>query len=158
MIATLLALTLATASETAVEYDCQTEKQLLMRSDKGKWSNSAIDVARQDRETFRYKFVVTNGSDGRRTVIHNPGILDAIGLGGTYTASDIAQGQFAFATQKASNCLFTELACGALVEISDIDDSRASFSITPMGSVKMENGRREIMQMVMLGTCRKSKS
>jgi hypothetical protein len=158
MIGTLLALTLATVSETAVEYDCQTEKQLLMRSDKGKWAYSAIDVARQDRETFRYKFSVINDTDGRRSVTHKPGILDAIGLGGTYEATNIAQGQFAFATQKASNCLFTELACGALVEISDIDDKRASFSVTPMGSVKMEDGRREIMQMVMLGTCKKSKS
>ena len=147
---------LALSSGNPVSYDCQAEQQILVMSDKGDWSYSGDAVDRESRETFRWMFVVSRGPDGTTSVSHAPSIIDALGVGGTYTATEIAPGQFAFATTKDENCLMTELGCGALVEISDIDDRNASFSISPMGSVKMEDGRREIMQLIMVGTCKKS--
>ena len=155
MIALSLLLSVAALVDPPVQYDCQAEKQLVLQSDQGDWNYSAGDVDPQQREVFRWTFVAAKSTDGAITVTHDPGILDALGLGGTYKARVIAPGQFAFATEKAQNCLFTELACGALVEISDIDEDSASFSLVPMGSVKMQDGSREILQFVMLGTCQK---
>lgn len=146
----------AASGEPSVAYDCQAEKQILLMTDNGEWSYSANDIDRANKDTFRWTFVTSNQADGSMSVAHDPGVLDMIGLGGTYDATVIAPGQFAFATKKDQNCLFTELACGALVEISDIDDRKASFSLVPMGSTKTDDDRREIFQLVMLGTCKKS--
>jgi len=157
MIGTLL-LSLAAVSDAPVSYDCQAEKQIVVQSKKGDWNYSAGDVSKDSRETFRYAFDVVETAEGSLSVTHAPGIVDALGLGGTYEVTKIAPGQFAFATRKASNCLFTELACGALVEISDIDEKKASFSLVPMGSVKTQGDNREILQLIMLGTCKKSRS
>tara|TARA_B100000678_G_C17914625_1_gene384757 strand:- start:59 stop:541 length:483 start_codon:yes stop_codon:yes gene_type:complete len=158
MINLFLLAALATFDGGAVRYDCQAEKQLLMQSNSGDWSFSAQTVDRDQREMFSWTFDAVRGEDGSLTVVHEPGILDALGVGGEYEAVDIAPGQFAFSTRKESNCLLTELGCGALVEISDIGQKRASFTITPMGSIKMQDGSREILQMVMLGTCQKSEA
>ncbi|MXO90344.1 hypothetical protein [Pontixanthobacter aquaemixtae] len=149
---------LATTSGHSTTYDCQAEKQLVLMSDKGEWNYSASDVDKDSRDTFRWTFVATRAANGAITVSHDPGILDAVGVGGDYPAMSLAPGQFAFSTNKSENCLFTELGCGALVEISDIDKRKASFSLTPMGSVIMEDERREILQLIMLGTCKKSES
>lgn len=148
-------LALAVSNGQAVSYDCQAEKQLILMSDNGEWSYNAGDVEKSQRDTFRWKFLVSQGDGDTLIVSHDPGILDAIGLGGTYPVTAIAPGQFAFSTTKESNCLFTEFSCGALVEISDIDDRKASFSLVPMGSLIKEDESREIFQMVMLGTCKK---
>lgn len=149
-------LAIAVPNGQAVSYDCQAEKQLILMSDNGQWSYNAGDVEKSQRETFQWNFLVSQSENDTLTVSHDPGILDAIGLGGTYPATAIAPGQFAFATTKESNCLFTELSCGGLVEISEIDDQKASFSLVPMGSVANEDGTREIFQLVLLGTCKKT--
>ncbi|NMW31503.1 hypothetical protein HKD42_05475 [Altererythrobacter sp. RZ02] len=147
----------ASLAGAGIEYDCTAEKRVLLMSDESDWSYSADKVTREEQETFRWTFVTSRSEDGSLLVSHDPGILDALGLGGQYLATEIAPRQFAFATRKDSNCLFTEEACGALVQISDFSEKKASFSIVPMGSVLKENGDRENFQMVMLGTCKKSK-
>ena len=157
MIGAALILASVLAGSAPVEYDCVAEKQILLMSDEGKWSYNAGDVARDQRDVFKWKFIVRPGDEeGSLTVSHDPGIMDAVGVGGEYDAIPLAPGQFAFSTSKEGNCLFTELGCGAMVEISDINAKKASFSLVPMGSVKQQDDTREIFQMVMLGTCKKA--
>ena len=138
-----------------VEYDCQAEKQLVLMSDNSKWNYNASDIDKDNRAVFRWKFVLERQGE-QSTISHETGILDAVGVAGSYEPVWIAPGQFAFATSKGQNCLFTEQACGALIEISDTSDTKASFSLVPMGSVKKEDGSREIFQIVMLGNCKRS--
>lgn len=149
-------LAFAMAAPVSVEYDCQADKQIVLMSKGTKWNYNSGDVDTANREVFSWKFVTQKSENAPLTVSHNPGILDAVGVGGTYETIQIAPGQFAFATKKDRNCLFTELACGALVEISDINKSKAIFSLVPVGSVEQEDGSRDILQMVMLGSCKRT--
>ena len=153
MIATLMAIATAVS---ATSYDCVAEQQVALVSEGDNWSSNSQRVSRDQSETFSWTFVVTRDEDGAIRVEHDPGILDALGLGGQYDAFSIAEGQFAFSTFKGRNCMLTELACGTLVEISDINDREAIFSITPTGSIRQNDGSREVFQLIMLGTCSKT--
>lgn len=151
----LLALFLAPIAQgTVVEYDCVAEKQSVVMSDGTEWLQNSSEVDEASRETFSYTFVATTALDGTINVSHNPA-LDIVGLKGEYTAVPLAPGQFAFSSYKPENCLFTELACTSLIEISDVNEDSAVFTLTTAGSVRNEDGTRSVLQMMFLGTCKK---
>lgn len=152
----IIALAFFAAVMPATSYDCTAERQLAVTTRGDEWRTNSQPVGRAERETFSWTFLLMETDDGTQRISHEAGILDAMGLAGEHEVIQLAEGQFAFTTTKERNCLFTEQSCAALVEISDIDDETAMFSITPAGSVRQSDGTREIFQMIMLGSCTKT--
>ena len=137
-----------------VQYDCAAEQQVGLISKGKSWSSSADKLDRESRDSFKWRFLVTSYDDGSRKAKHEAGVLDALGVAGEYDVVPLAEGQIAFTTRKDRNCIYTEQGCAALVEISDIDAGNAVFSLTPAGSLN-DQGRRGVMQIIMLGTCKR---
>ena len=150
----LFAIVLAAAAG-AIQYDCTAEQQVGVTSSGNSWSVNQSEVDSGQREIFSWTFIVKPQADGSRTVSHQAGVMDALGLAGEYPLVPLADGQFAFSSTKARNCIFTEEACSALVEISDVDNRNSIFTLTPTGSVRREDGTREIMQIVFMGRCKR---
>ena len=142
------------ADGSGIRYDCTLERQIMLVSNGGEWSQTPQAIPELDSE--QWKFSVETDRSGKRAVVrYEP---DMMQLSGTHDLVWLAPGQFAFTPAFGGPCLFTEKACVALVEVSDVDESKALVSVAPAGSVlEPDSGRRNVLQMISLGSCRRTK-
>jgi len=139
---------------SAVRYDCVLDRRVVLASEGAEWSQSSQPIPAS--ESAQRSFSVETDRAGKRAVVrYEP---DMMQLSGTHDLVWLAPGQFAFSPAFAGPCLFTEMACVALVEVSDVDEGKALVSVTPAGSaLDQQSGKRNVFQMISLGSCARKK-
>jgi hypothetical protein len=142
------------ADGSAVRYDCVLDRRVVLTSDGAEWSQSSQAIPAS--ESAQWSFSVETDRAGKKALVrYEP---DMMQLSGSHDLVWLAPGQFAFSPAFAGPCMFTEKACVALVEVSDVDEGKALVSVTPAGSaLDQQSGKRHVFQMISLGSCVRKK-
>jgi hypothetical protein len=140
---------LVMAAAAATSFTCQIERQIVVNRAPGKdWGVGADALADKDQSNFR--FILVRKGEQNVEIKADPDIMN---IAGKTVGLPIAPGQFAFAIPQ-QGCTFTEQACLALVELSEMGDGKASVTVTVAGSSKTDGREtRNHFQLMFLGSC-----
>lgn len=130
-------------------FACQIERQAVVnRPPGGDWGGSFQQLAEKDRPNFRFILIRTGERD-----VQIKTDIDVMNIAGKTVALPLAPGQIAFAIPNG-RCTFTERLCLAMVQFSEMGDSKASVAVTVAGSA-VTPGRdvRDHLQLMFLGSC-----
>ncbi|HEX8667619.1 MAG TPA: hypothetical protein VF727_04520 [Allosphingosinicella sp.] len=141
----------AAATAERVQYDCTIERQYVITAEGGSWNESQVQFPDVDKADWRFTVDLDTGENSLATVSwkRNP-----VQIAGEHPVLRLAPGHYAFAAAAGGNCMFTEEACLALVELADRDQVSASVLIAPAGlSLDPTTGKRSLLQVTSVGRC-----
>ncbi|HEX5185146.1 MAG TPA: hypothetical protein VFW19_18580 [Allosphingosinicella sp.] len=146
----LLLAAAATAAPDRFLYDCTIDKQFVITPAGGSWNESQVQFPTVQQADWRFTIDLKTGDNPTAKVNWTK---DPIQIAGEHAALELAPGHFAFAAVAGGNCMFTEEACLAMVEIADRDETSASILIAPAGLSRDKDGKRSLLQVTSLGHC-----
>jgi len=78
-----------------------------------------------------------------------------IQIAGTHAALDVAPDHVVFLAMARGPCMFTELNCASLIQLSTREDGSAAFTIMPAGLARDASGVSSQFHVIFTGTCRR---
>ena len=148
------ALLLAAAAGTlSGPFDCTFERQAVV-DESGVQSGAVVNFEDEDRDNWRFSVrIQENRNRPPQFIVTWP--ANPIQIAGTHTGIDLAPGHVAFVAISPPPCMFTEINCMALVQLSARADGSAAFTIMPTGLAADETGGRTQFHVIFTGSCRR---
>ena len=135
-------------------YDCAFERQAVV-DESGVQPDAVINFP-EGEDPDNWRFTVRMQQNRNRppqffvTWPANP-----IQIAGTHSGIDLAPGHVAFVAISPPPCMFTEINCMALVQLSARADGSAAFTIMPTGLAGDETSGRTQFHVIFTGSCRR---
>jgi hypothetical protein len=134
-------------------YDCTFERQAVV-DEAGAQPGAVVSFEGEDQNNWRFSVQMQeNRNRPPQFIVTWP--ANPIQIAGTHTGIDLAPGHVAFVAISPPPCLFTEINCMALIQLSARDDGSAAFTIMPTGLAGDEASGRTQFHVVFTGSCRR---
>jgi hypothetical protein len=136
------------AAATLASYNCEIETPRAVSVGGGAMTVSEIGLPPM---ALRFTVEIRSGNPAKARV-NWPG--DPMAIQGEFPVLQTAPGSYAFSAVSGGNCLFTEEACLAQVNLVARGDGTATVLITPVALASdKEKGTREAFAVVAAGRC-----
>ena len=143
----------AAAGTLSGTYDCSFERQAVV-DESGVQPGAVVNFEGEDRDNWRFSVRMRENRNGPpQFIVTWP--ANPIQIAGTHTGIDLAPGHVAFVAISPPPCMFTEINCMALVQLSARADGSAAFTIMPTGLAGDETSGRTQFHVVFTGSCRR---
>jgi hypothetical protein len=129
-------------------YDCTIERQAVV-TETGVQPGDAVQFPETERDAWRFSVRVRAPANAAPQVeVRWP--ANPIQIAGTHAAIDLAPGHVAFMAAARGPCMFTEINCASLIQLSAREDGSAAFTIMPAGLAGPTQ-----LHVIFIGSCRR---